>query len=74
MKVLSLILLLILNFYFIKTDEEIFKHAKEHIIEKYGDNGYLNIWLNTKRNKEGLDTIRNWIKTGEVDNLLKSYI
>ena len=56
------------------TDEEIFIHAKEHIIEKYGDNGYLNIWLNTKRNKEGLDTIRNWIKTNEIDDLLKSYI
>lgn len=56
------------------TDEEIFIHAKEHIIEKYGDNGYLNIWLNTNRNKEGLDTIRNWIKTNEIDDLLKSYI
>ena len=56
------------------TDEEIFRHAKEHIIEKYGDNGYLNIWLNTKRNKEGLDTVRNWIKTNEIDDLLKSYI
>ena len=56
------------------TDEEIFIHAKEHIIEKYGDNGYLNIWLNTKKNKEGLDTIRNWIKTNEIDDLLKSYI
>lgn len=56
------------------TDKEIFIHAKDHIIEKYGDNGYLNIWLNTKRNKEGLDTIRNWIKTNEIDDLLKSYI
>lgn len=62
------------NKYPTSTDEEIFIHAKEHIIEKYGDNGYLNIWLNTKRNKEGLDTIRNWIRTNEIDNLLKSYI
>ena len=56
------------------SDEEIIQFAKEHIIDKYGDNGYLKIRLNTKRNQDGLDTIRNWIKTGEIDQLLKSYI
>jgi len=54
--------------------DEIFDLAKKHIIEKYGENGYLKLWLNSIANQEGLDTIRAWIADNELDNILRQNI
>ncbi len=39
------------------TKEEHIKRAYEHIKEKYGQEGYLKLWLKTKKNEEGLKAI-----------------
>ena len=33
------------------------QRAFDHIKDKYGPDGYLNLWLETKKNREGLNTI-----------------
>lgn len=40
------------------SDEEHLGQVYAHISEKYGENGYLKLWLNTKRNTEGLEELR----------------
>lgn len=37
--------------------EEHFLRMKEHIIEKYGSNGYINLWLNTALNQKRLQEL-----------------
>ena len=34
------------------------QRAVEHIREKYGEGGYLKLWLHSPRNQAGLDTLR----------------
>lgn len=45
------------------TFEEQFERTYQHILEKYGENGYLKLWLNTKKNNELLIKIREMLKT-----------
>lgn len=45
--------------------EEHLKRAYEHLIEKYGRNGYLKLWLDSKKNVEGLETLRQLIEDKE---------
>jgi uncharacterized protein len=42
--------------------EEHFQRAYQHIEEKYGPNGYLKLWLETKKNREGLNQIHALLK------------
>ena len=56
------------------SDNEIISFVKKHIDEKYGENGYLKLWLATKNNIEGLDTIRKWFKNNEIDEILRKII
>jgi uncharacterized protein len=42
-----------------------FERAYQHIYEKYGPNGYLNLWLKTKKNQEGLSQIHEILKNKE---------
>ena len=57
------------------TKAEISSHIKNHLNEKYGEEGYLKLWLSTKKNRTGLDVLRRWIRSGEiekyVDELMK---
>lgn len=38
--------------------EEHYLRSREHIIDKYGENGYINLWLDTNKNRENLKIIR----------------
>lgn len=53
------------------TKSEVVSHIKNHINEKYGKEGYLKLWLSTKKNESGLNVIRRWIKTGEIDECIE---
>ena len=35
-----------------------FNRAYEHMLEKYAEGGYMRLWLNSKRNVEGLAALR----------------
>ncbi|HAX03120.1 MAG: hypothetical protein A2Y45_06775 [Tenericutes bacterium GWC2_34_14] len=41
------------------TKEEHIQRAYNHVLEKYGPNGYLTLWLETKKNREGLNEIHD---------------
>ena len=45
----------------------------EHIREKYGEGGYLKLWLHSPRNQAGLDKLRQWLATGELEEVCKRY-
>ena len=53
-------------------EEEIIGHVLSHIEEKYGKNGYLKLWMPCKHNEEGLQTLRQWLATGELKKRVKS--
>jgi uncharacterized protein len=38
-----------------------FNRAYEHMLEKYAEGGYMRLWLNSKRNVEGLTKLREII-------------
>ncbi len=42
--------------------EQHFERLYEHIESKYGENGYLKLWLNTEDNINGLKEIRELLK------------
>ncbi len=44
------------------TKEEHINRVVNHVKEKYGENGYLKLYLNTKENSDGLEEIRNKLK------------
>ena len=43
-----------------------FNRAYEHMLEKYAEGGYMRLWLNSKRNVEGLNALRAIIHDKEV--------
>ena len=49
------------------------RRAVEHIREKYGKGGYLKLWLHSPRNQAGLDKLRQWLATGELEEVCKRY-
>jgi uncharacterized protein len=51
-------------------DEHI-ERAYDHIVDKYGPNGYLKLWLHTKHNQNGLKEIHQKLKN--VDEM-KAYV
>lgn len=42
-----------------------FERAYQHMIEKYAEGGYMKLWLQSKRNVEGLNNLRKIIKDKE---------
>jgi uncharacterized protein len=52
-------------------EEDHFLRAYQHIVEKYGPNGYLKLWLDTKKNSDGLLKIHRLL---EQKDLMKSII
>ena len=42
-----------------------FNRAYEHMLEKYAEGGYMRLWLNSKRNVEGLKALRGIIDDKE---------
>lgn len=49
--------------------QEHIKRSLEHLEEKYGNNGYLKLWLDSRKNIEGLETIRKMLEN--KDELIK---
>ena len=49
------------------------RRAVEHIREKNGEGGYLKLWLHSPRNQAGLDKLRQWLATGELEEVCKRY-
>ena len=47
--------------------------AVEHIREKYGEGGYMKLWLHSPRNQAGLETLRRWLATGEIGEVCLRY-
>lgn len=47
------------------SNEEQFERTVQHIEEKYGENGYLKLWLKTKKNIEALKDIHLHLKNKE---------
>ena len=43
-----------------------FERAYQHMLEKYAEGGYMRLWLNSKRNVEGLNALRVIINDKEV--------
>lgn len=41
--------------------------------KKYGEGGYLKLWLHSPRNQAGLDKLRQWLATGELEEVCKRY-
>lgn len=44
------------------TAEQHYARTYEHIQEKYGENGYLKLWLKTEKNSQGLAEIRRKLR------------
>ncbi|MDI6453534.1 HD domain-containing protein [Peloplasma aerotolerans] len=47
-------------------EEEHIKRAYQHIEEKYGPNGYLKLWLETKKNRDGLNKIHHLLSDSKT--------
>lgn len=47
-------------------EEEHIKRACQHIEEKYGPNGYLKLWLETKKNRDGLNKIHHLLSDSKT--------
>lgn len=44
------------------TKDEHIERAYQHILDKYGPNGYLNLWLDTEKNRQGLKSIHDLLR------------
>ena len=54
--------------------EGLVERAVGHIAEKYGENGYLHLWMPCRRNEEGLETLRRWLKDGSLAERCRNYL
>lgn len=41
--------------------ESLYARSKEHLMDKYAEGGYMHLWLNSKRNMQGLAELRTII-------------
>lgn len=42
--------------------ETLYQRSKEHLLEKYAEGGYMSLWLNSERNMQGLQALRDIIR------------
>ena len=42
--------------------ETLYQRSKEHLLEKYAEGGYMRLWLNSERNMQGLQALREIIR------------
>ena len=42
--------------------ETLYQRSKEHLLEKYAKGGYMRLWLNSERNMQGLQALRDIIR------------
>ncbi len=55
-------------------DEGLVERATSHIAEKYGENGYLHLWMPCRRNEEGLEVLRGWLQDGSLAGRCRKYL
>ena len=56
------------------TEEEHIERIIDHVRDKYSETGYLHLWLPCPRNEEGLATLREWLRTGELVRWCRKYL
>ena len=56
------------------TEEEHIERIIGHLRDKYSETGYLHLWLPCPRNEEGLATLREWLRTGELERRCRKYL
>ncbi len=56
------------------TEEEHIERIIDHVRDKYSETGYLHLWLPCPRNEEGLATLREWLRTGELERRCRKYL
>lgn len=56
------------------SEKQLIQRSISHITEKYGDSGYLQLWLPCRKNQEGLQVLREWLKTGEIVAQCKKHL
>ena len=56
------------------TEEEHIERIIGHVRDKYSETGYLHLWLPCPRNEKGLATLREWLRTGELERRCRKYI
>ncbi|MBQ6333863.1 MAG: tRNA (guanosine(37)-N1)-methyltransferase TrmD [Erysipelotrichaceae bacterium] len=52
---------------------EAYERVMEHMEDKYSEHGYLKLWMPCKKNEEGLNTLRTWMKNGEIKAKVEKY-
>lgn len=57
------------------TRDEHIERAYQHILEKYGPQGYLTLWLDTEKNRQGLKSIHDLLsdKPKMIETLINLY-
>ena len=56
------------------TEEEHIERIIGHVRDKYSETGYLHLWLPCPRNEKGLATLREWLRTGELERWCRKYL
>lgn len=56
------------------TREGQLNRAEEHIRQKYGEGGYLRLWLPCSKNEQGLSILREWLRTGVLRQKAEKYL
>ena len=56
------------------TEEEHIERIIGHVRDKYSETGYLHLWLPCPRNEKGLATLREWLRTGELERRCRKYL
>ncbi len=56
------------------TEEEHIERIIDHVRDKYSETGYLHLWLPCPRNEEGLATLRERLRTGELERRCRKYL
>ena len=56
------------------TEEERIERIIGHVRDKYSETGYLHLWLPCPRNEKGLATLREWLRTGELERRCRKYL
>lgn len=56
------------------TGEEQVERAVAHMENKYGEHGYLRLWMACPKNQRGLEKLRALLKSGEMGEICRRYL
>ncbi len=54
--------------------EEVYANILQHLDEKYSEHGYLKLWLPCRKNEEGLRILREWMRSGKINEVISRYL